>query len=268
MIVFHARSNTMLRQCVCRTAYLLIFASVATAAGAAEWGSLKGRVVVVGTPPKPSPLSAAGDQFCIGQKPMDESIVVSEKDGALANVVVYLRLARRETVEAHPDYAAQRDEPVVLDNNACHFVPHVALLQTGQSLVIKNSDPVGHNTKLGTIFNEIIPAGEQRLKTIAAAAVTPIEVSCSIHPFMKSFVLVQDHPYMAVSGGDGAFEIKNVPAGKRSFTFWHEAPGFLRDLKLSAGTTDRRGTIELTIKPGETVDVGDITIPVTALKAR
>jgi hypothetical protein len=241
--------------------------SAAATASAAEWGSLKGRFVVVGVPPKPTPLTVVGDQFCIGQAPVSESIVVMESDGSLANVLVYLRLARRETVDVHPDYAATLKEPVFLDNKICHFEPHVAVLRTGQTLVIKNSDPMGHNTKLADIFNEIIPAGEERPKTISLAAVTPLSVNCSIHPFMKGYVLVQDHPYMAASAKDGKFEIKNIPAGKRAFTFWHESPEFMRDLKVGAGTTDRRGTLELTIKAGETLDLGDVKVPVASLKA-
>ena len=58
-------------------------------------------------------------------------------------------------------------------------------------------------------------------------------VDCNIHPFMKGHLLVQDHPYMAVSGEDGTFEIKNIPAGKHEFQFWHEAAGYLKNLKLN-----------------------------------
>jgi hypothetical protein len=245
----------------------VLILSAAMAAPAADWGSLKGRMAVVGTPPKPAALVVAGDQFCIGQKPVDESLVVLEEDGSLANVLVFVRLGRQDTIEVHPDYAATLGEPVLLDNHNCHFVPHVAMLRTGQSLLIKNSDPVGHNTKLGEVFNEIIPAGEERPKTISRAAVVPMPVNCNIHPFMKAYVLVQDHPYMATSAKDGKFEIKNIPAGKHSFSFWHESSVFIRDLKVGSGTTDRRGTVELTINAGETLDLGDIKIPVSMLRA-
>ena len=84
---------------------------------------------------------------------------------------------------------------------------------------------------------------------------------------MRGYVLVQDHPYMAVTGEDGQFEIANVPAGKREFTFWHELPGALRNLKVATETADRRGTVELTIKAGETLDLGDVKVPAASLKA-
>lgn len=248
-------------------AILVLVGPLTATVSAAEWGSLKGRFLVDGEAPKPAILNVAGDQFCIGHKPVDKSLIVAEGDGGLANVVIFLRLARSESVEIHPDYAARLADPVHLDNKNCEFQPHVALVRTGQSLTIKNSDPVGHNTKLGDLFNEIIPAGESRPKPISTAAVTPLQVSCSIHPFMRAYVLVQEHPYMAVSASDGRFEIKNIPAGKRSFTLWHEGPSFLRDVKTASGVTNTRGTVELTIPAGGTVDLGDIKLRLSSLKA-
>jgi hypothetical protein len=236
----------------------------------AEWGTLKGRFVVDGPPPARAPLNVGSDQYCIGQKPLDETVVVGEK-GALANVAVYLYLARGQTVEIHPDYAELAKKPVELDNKDCHFVPHVTLLRTGQPLVVKNSDPMGHNTNLAgptddLKFNEVIPAGGELQKTLSRANPLPMPVSCNIHFFMKAHLLVLDHPYMAASDANGAFEIKNVPAGSRSFNFWHEGPGYLRDLKVGSGTTDRRGRVELSIKAGETLDLGEIRVPVAALR--
>jgi hypothetical protein len=234
---------------------------------AADWGAIKGRFVVAGTPPKPAPLVVTKDQFCIDKKPVNEAVVVAE-DGALANVLVFVRVGRGEKIDVHPDFASQLEKPVVLDNKGCHFVPHVTLLRTGQSIILKNSDPVGHNTNVGGIFNQIIPAGGETPTKIGRPAALPIAVTCNIHPFMKGYVFVQDHPYMAVTAEDGSFEITNVPAGKRALAFWHEASNFLKDLKVSGGTTDRRGSVDLTIESGKTLDLGEVKVPVAALKAR
>ncbi len=238
---------------------LALLGAVSENVSSADWGSLKGRFVVEGELPQPSPLPVSKDQFCIDSHPLDETIIVGE-DGGLANVVVFIRLGRRDKIDVHPDYAAKLSVPVVLDNVACHFRPHVTLVRTGQPMTLKNSDPVGHNTNLG-VFNQIIPSEGESQTKIDRAAPLPIPVSCNIHPFMKGFVLVQDHPYMAASDADGTFEIENIPAGKRVFTFWHEQPGPLKDLKVGEDTTDRRGQAEVTIKVGETLDLGVITIP-------
>lgn len=243
---------------------LTLVAFLVPTAFSAEWGSLKGRFVVEGKIPDPKPLPVTKDQFCIDEHPLDESIVVGE-DGELANVVVFIRQGRRDKVEVHPDYAAQLSEPVVLDNVGCHFLPHVMVVRTGQPMTLKNSDPVGHNTNLG-VFNQIIPSGGESQTKIDRASPLPISVSCNIHPFMKGFVLVQDHPYMAVSAADGTFEIENLPTGKRGLTFWHELPGALKDLKVGSRSTDRKGQAEVTIKNGETLDLGEIAIPAVLLK--
>ena len=60
----------------------------ACASQAAEWGSLKGRFVVDGTPPELKPLVVdAKDPFSVEQKPHNESVVIGN-DNALVNVVV------------------------------------------------------------------------------------------------------------------------------------------------------------------------------------
>jgi hypothetical protein len=262
----HASRYTMNRiPMLLIVAALGIASSGGASASAAEWGAIKGRFVADGTPAARPALNLGNDAFCIGQKPVDQTVVVGEK-GALANAAVFLFVARGQSVEIHPDYAATATKPVELDNKNCAFVPHVTLLRTNQPLILKNSDTVGHNTNLAGQFNEIIGAGLQIEKKITTAPATPIAVSCNIHTFMKGQVIVQDHPYMAVSNDKGEFEIKNVPAGRHSFTFWHEAPGNLRDLKVGSATTDRRGRAELTIAAGQTLDLGEIKVPASVLK--
>ncbi|MEX0642316.1 MAG: hypothetical protein WD468_06425 [Pirellulales bacterium] len=243
----------------------VMFLSPTAAISAAEWGSIKGRFLVDGVAPKPAPLIVTKDQFCIDKKPMNESVVVGD-DGGLANAVVYVRLARGDKIDVHPDYAAALSKPIELDNKGCHFVPHVTLVRAGQPLILKNSDPVGHNTNVG-VFNQIIPSGGQTQTKIDREAALPIPVSCNIHPFMKGYVLVQNHPYMAVSAEDGTFEIANIPAGKHEFAFWHESPGYMQNLKLAGATTDRRGRAELTIAAGKPLDLGTIKMPASSLKA-
>jgi hypothetical protein len=239
---------------------------VSGAANAAEWGSLKGRFVVDGTAP-PQPALPLTDELCLKLKPPNKAVVVDAKSG-LANAVIFLRLARNEKVEIHPDYAAALSTPAVLDNKGCEFHPRISLVRVGQPFLIKNSDPMGHNTKYELVnskFNESIPAGGERKVSFQKTEANPAPVNCSIHTFMLGHLLVQDHPYMAASGEDGSFEIKNIPAGKHSFQFWHEK-GNLQDMKFAGGTTDRRGRADITIAAGKTLDLGDMKVPATMLK--
>jgi hypothetical protein len=44
-----------------------------------------------------------------------------------------------------------------------------------------------------------------------------------MHPWMKAWRMVVDHPYFAVTDAKGDFEIKNAPAGTQKVVVWQEA---------------------------------------------
>jgi hypothetical protein len=247
---------------------MLILFAVAAPASAAEWGSLKGRFLVDGTPTKPTDLLVNKDQFCIDHKPSNDSLVVG-KDNTLANVAVFLRPQLGKKVDIHPDYEAKFKEPVVLDNHFCTFKPHIVLARVGQKIVVKNSDPppVGHNTNIELFsFNQTVPSNDKVELKDTTAYPLPRPIACGIHPWMKGHLLSQEHPYMATSGEDGTFEIKNIPAGTPEFQFWHELPGNLKNTKFKGGVTDARGRAKLKIEAGKTLDLGDIKISASVLK--
>jgi plastocyanin len=242
---------------------------LAQAADAAGWGTIKGRFVYDGTPPQQEKLDASKDPYCVSHEPVDQHIVVAD-DGGLANGVIYLRLGRRDKIQPHPDYAPALDEPVVLDNKGCTFHPHITLVRSGQTLVIKNSDNTGHNTNLQLVkngaTNATIEANTETSRKLTNAETIPLPVDCNMHPFMHGHMLVQDHPYMAVSAEDGSFEIKNVPAGKHEFQFWHEASGYMKNLKYKGGSLNRQGRANLTVADGKTIDLGEIKVPASLLQ--
>jgi hypothetical protein len=254
---------------LCCFCLMLAAANVASTAQAAGWGTIKGKFVVDGTAPTLPAVDASKEAYCVEHHPINQSVVVDDK-GDLANVVVFLRPARGAKVDVHPDYAALKDQPVMLDNKGCAFHPHIALVMAGQPFIVKNSDPVGHNTKTSLIknanFNQTIPANSELPFKFSRAEAIPLPVDCSIHPFMHGFVLVKDDPYMVASAEDGTFEIKNVPAGKHEFEFWHEVPGRLKNLKFQGGSLNRQGRAQLTIADGETLDLGEIKVPASMLQ--
>ncbi len=248
---------------------IVMVMAAANVSSAAGWGTIKGKFVVDGQAPKLAAVDASKEPYCVEHKPFNASVIVDDQ-GGLANVVVFLRPGRRDKIEAHPDYNAAKSEPVVLDNKGCTFVPHVTLVRTGQKFIIKNSDPVGHNTK-GTLmkngqFNQTIPANSELTKDFSKAEAVPLPVDCNIHPFMHGWLLVKDDPYMVASSEDGTFEIKNIPAGKHEFEFWHEVPGRLKSLKYQGGTLSRQGRAEFTVADGKTIDLGEIKIPASMLQ--
>ena len=249
---------------------LLICLGIALPASAADWGTIKGRFVLDGSAPESKKLNVNKDvDFCSKHDPQDESLQVAD-DGSLQGVILFLRTGRGKKVDVHPDYEASLSEPVVLDNKGCIFQSHVTLVRTGQPFQIKNSDEVGHNTNAALSangqFNIIIPAGESRDMTFSKAERLPLPVSCNIHPWMTAHLLILDHPYMDSSSADGTFEISNVPAGEHEFQFWQERIGYLKNCKYDGGSLDRRGRADLEVAAGETLDLGDIKIPVSLIK--
>ena len=246
---------------------------VQAAAKASGWGTIKGRFVYEGGVFKPAVLSITKDVDVCGKHPLvNESLLVSD-GGGLANAVVY---ARDRKIEVHPDYAASAKEKVVLDNKDCHFQPHIVAVRTGQPLEIKNSDPVGHNTNIAfqtnSPFNAIISAGTSATETLSSAETAPSTAVCNIHPWMKGYVVVQSHPYVAISDKDGNFELKNVPAGVPvEFQAWHEA-STAGNSALQAERPDLKwqpnGRFTVTLKPDEVLDLKEIKVPAAALAAK
>jgi hypothetical protein len=233
---------------------------------AQEWGSIKGRIVVDGTPQKPAPIAVTKDQFCMDKKPESDSLVIG-KNNALVNGVVFLRVgAGSPKVAINPEYEAKFKEPVELDNAGCMFHPHITTVRVGQTLNVKSTDPVGHNTNIALLsFNQTIPSMGMTPVKVTQGAAIPMPVVCNIHPWMKAYILALDHPYSAVTGEDGTFEIKNMPAGQHEFQFWHES-GYLKNVALKGATTDNRGRAKLKIEAGKTLDLGDIKVKAANLK--
>lgn len=207
----------------------VVFSVLVSAAVGEEWGTLKGRFVYSGDAPAAVELKADKDvEVCGKHKLFNEELVVGADKG-VANVVVFVR---DKNVKVHPDAAAAaKAEKVMLDNKDCRFEPHVAFVQAGQSLVVKNSDPVGHNSNIATLknspSNNLIPAGAEATLTFKAAEAIPAQVTCNIHPWMKAWLVVRDNPYAAVTGPDGSFEIANLPAGEVELQLWHEKAGYI-----------------------------------------
>jgi plastocyanin len=247
--------------------FVAAFVIVSAAATAADWGSIKGKFVVDGSVGSPAAINVTKDpETCGNHNLVDETVVVGE-GGGLQNAVVFIYT--RKALAVHPDYEAAAKETLTLDNKGCRFEPHVMAVRTGQKLEISNSDPIGHNTNAAFVqnptFNQMITEGTPVGITLAKPEPVPAAVACNIHPWMKGYLVVREDPYVGISNEKGEFEIKNIPVGQYDFVFWHEAKGNMRDLKLKAGKTDRRGRAKLKIAANETLDLGEIKVPAAAL---
>jgi len=242
------------------------------AAAFAEYGHLSGQFVLDGKAPTAEKIVVTKDvQFCGKHNLMAEDIVVNSENNGIANIVVYLYLGRRDKPpKPHPSYADLLKKPVSLDNLNCRYEPHVVALRTGQTLKVGNKDAIGHNTKIDTVknpaANPIIPAGAEAEFVFKKEERLPVNVSCSIHPWMTARVLIKDTPYMAVTDKDGKFKIENLPEGEYTFQVWHEAGGYVDKVKIGGKNTKwTKGRFEQKIAEGDN-DLGELVVDIATLK--
>jgi plastocyanin len=188
-------------------------------------GILNGTIRFTGRKPPRKPIDMSGDPACVEAhhgKAYEESIVVNP-NGTLANVFVYIKSGlegKRFDVPA---------TPVTIDQRGCWFQPRVIGIQTGQVLQITNSDPVTHNihplAKINREWNHSQGAGEAPLARKFVRPEVMIRVKCNIHSWMRAYIGAVEHPYFAVTGSDGTFEMRDVPPGDYMIEAWQEALG-------------------------------------------
>jgi hypothetical protein len=179
-------------------------------------GVLKGVVKLEGNAPAPEPWPGAGNADCKALHG-DTVQLVKVKDGAVQDVFVYVKEGLPKG--SYPVPA----EPVVFDQKGCEFSPRVFGMRAGQPLAMGNSDRLMHNVK-SPEFNQAFPFGVKRTMTLNDDAVMAT-IKCDVHPWMRAYAGVVEHPYFAVTNEDGAFEIKGLVDGEVTVEAWHEKLG-------------------------------------------
>lgn len=221
-------------------ALLLAFAS---SASAQEWGTIKGNIVWGGAVPEKKTLNlGANPDKAVCEKDggvEDETWVVNPKNKGLKHAFVWIAVKDAKAKGAaaklaiHPSLKDVKEKEIHMDQPCCAFVPHAIALREGQVLVAKNASAIGHNYKYtgnpdtaNSGNNFLLPPGAQKKIDGLVADRLPIAVECNIHPWMKGWVRVFDHPYYAVTDENGAFEIKDAPVGDFRLLVWHGSGGW------------------------------------------
>jgi plastocyanin len=185
-------------------------------------GSITGRISFAGTPPAPTPIKMGSDPYCEKQGAAVTETIVVGADGGLRNVFVYVKDGLDNLRFPVPA------TPVVLDQKACRYVPHVFGVQVGQPIEIVNSDPTLHNihalAQTNREFNMGQPMPGKDTHTFSTREVM-VTFKCDVHRWMNAYAGVLDHPFYAVTADAGRFELKGLPPGTYTIEAWHETLG-------------------------------------------
>ncbi len=204
---------------------------------AEDWGTISGQFVVSGSIPEPVLLHEKGAPVkdaatCAAIATFKDDLVIDADSKGLANVFIYLP---KKPKSIHPDLVKPDPALVIFDQKGCVFTPHCMVVLGGQTVEVRSSDPIAHNTHTNPLKNPAINVliapntkPEDALKvSYKNIESVPTRVVCDFHPWMLAHWMIVDHPYAAVTDKDGKFTIPKLPVGEHEFRVWHERKGYL-----------------------------------------
>ena len=228
-------------------------------------GSVSGVVSFAGKPQtiKKDLAKEKNKEFC-SNHPDNEGLIrtiekIKSKDGKLEGAVVFIKdLAKGKE---------WKQETVKVDFKACDISPRVFTVRKTNkgekegNLMITNQDEntlhnphgydvAGANRK--TLFNKPLPSVgavadvTKNLKRLKKKKSKHFFLQCDQHNFMEADGRIVWNPYFQVTGADGAFSLKDVPAGKYKVVAWHPYAGEVTQEVTVAGGADAKA--DFTIK--------------------
>lgn len=192
---------------------------------------ITGVITLTGTPPAEVAIQPLIDDPTCGalhtETPTTHFYVVG-KNGEFGDVIVSLKDASGKAITGKSTGASA--PAVVIDQKGCLYTPQILAIQTGQKLVVRNSDPCIHNVHStskadNTEHNDVQMSGGPDLTYTFDKPEMFMKFQCDVHPWMFAWVTLMDNPWYAVSGADGKFVIKNVPPGTYTLVATHRKLG-------------------------------------------
>jgi len=189
----------------------------AAVAEAVPGGEIRGEVELVG----PVPAAAGGTAACAtGDPPW------AAERGRLKNVHVRI---------SSPLALRRGGGSVTVARQGCAFLPRVVAASVGQSVDLTGDGAPGVQVFSGAelVFSSAVAAPRW---TVQREGIFLLQSGRGV-----GYVAVSPHPFAAVTGSDGKFQLTNVPPGHHTLTAWHELGG--------------ERTAEVVVVPGRTAEV-------------
>lgn len=209
-------------------------------------GTISGKVTYTGTLPKVRTIDMAKEPSCVAQHPtpITTEDAVTGSGNSVRYVVVY--------ISAGGQGAPAATDTVRYDQKGCQYIPHVAVMQAHQPLVVVNDDPTSHNihplARVNPEWNKSQPKGAPPIRT-AWDQPEFIAVKCNVHPWMHGYFVVLATPHYAVSDSAGSFSLSGLPPGTYTVTAWHERFGTKSQEVTIGGSETKTANFVLTARP-------------------
>jgi len=198
---------------------------IAGISGPAQAAMVQGTVQFEGAPPERSVVAFGAERQCAlihGDNPPALETVVVNPNGTLRDVLVVV-------AEEVPGEYPVPEEPFLIDQVGCVFIPHVAAVRAGQPITFRNSDAVLHNVraqaKSQRAFNIAQPVKNMTSTKTFSKPELSILLKCDVHFWMTAYLHVLDQPFFSVTGEDGAFIIEGLPPGRYTLEAVHPELG-------------------------------------------
>jgi hypothetical protein len=180
-------------------------------------GSVVGNIKLDGLPPRDT-TTITRDQSICGKAPAPETVATAK---GVSNAIVWIT-----GVKTGKDLPLEKRTEISTEK--CLLDPRVQGIVVGTTVNVSNDDRLihklifirdGHDT-LTTMpfFNSGETVASERL----AKKPGIVEVRCVLHPWVRGYIAVFDHPYFAVTDANGRFTIDSLAPGPHKVMVWHE----------------------------------------------
>ena len=167
-----------------------------------------------------------------------------------SHVAVYL--------EGAPKSPATEIAKASIEQKDRRFVPDLVVIPAGSTVSFPNFDPIFHNvfslSKAKSFDLGNYREGQSRLVTFPVPGV--VAVYCHLHSNMAASIVVAPSRWAVVVDRDGAFTLKDVPAGTYTVVAWHKTAGTFRKTVTIGEKQD--ATVSFTLPYAEPIDASHV----------
>ena len=183
-----------------------------------DGGRLTGTVKFTGTRPPVEAVIISKDQDVCGKtEKVKESLILGANLG-VQNAVVSLT-----NVQRGKPFSSTR---VTVDQRECRYAPHVLLVPVDGTVAIVNSDGILHNIRSHSSKNLPMNKAQPKFKKMMKEVFhlpEVIQITCDAHAWMSGWLIIEAHPYYAVTDANGRFQLEDIPPGEYEVQVWHES---------------------------------------------